>query len=152
MKQLKRKNRILIIIALLLCLIGSLNILIWHFFSDNENNAIIVQEKSYLREYEIIKDEVHIYCVVSLYNQGDSTASVKLIGDFSQEVKGGLLADSELEAYFTDLSADHVTIESETSMDYVNIEFVGKYAGTSQMSSRNLPAIRVCNVEKSFGE
>lgn len=54
--------------------------------------------------------------------------------------------ESELEAHFTDSSADYVTIESETSIDYVNIEFVGKYAGTLQMSSRNLPAIRILNI------
>ena len=144
--QMERKNKIVIIIVGLLCFIVVLSYFIWHFFSDNEDKVIILQEKSYLSEYEVINDEVHIYCVVSLYNQGNSAANVKLIGDFSQEVKGGLLVESELEAHFTDLSADYVTIESETSMDYVNIEFVGKYAGTSQMSSRNLPAIRILNV------
>ena len=142
----ERKNTIAIIIVGLLCVVVGLIYFIWHFFSDNEDNVIILQEKSYLSEYEVINDEVHIYCVVSLYNQGDSAADIKLIGDFSQEVKGGLLAESELEAYFTDLSADYVTIERGASMDYLNIEFVGKYAGTSQMSSRNLPAIRILNV------
>lgn len=112
-----------------------------------EDEVILIEDKSYLSDFEVTGDKVHIYCVVSLENTGDSSENIKLIGDFENEVGTGLLRSGVLEAHFMDEDSDTITLDGNSSINYVKVEFVGEYAGTSTMSSKELPSIEIVTEE-----
>lgn len=112
-----------------------------------EKDVVILPEESFLSDFEVIGNEVHIYCVVSLENQGSDSKTIKLSGDFQNEVNTGLLTSNSLEAHFVKENADTITLAGNSDAKYVEIEFVGEYAGTSVMSSKALPGITVLSEE-----
>ena len=57
----------------------------------NNSEVKIIENKSFLSDFEVIKNEVHIYCVVSLENNSSETKKIKLVGNFENEVDNGLL-------------------------------------------------------------
>lgn len=106
-----------------------------------KNRVIVINDDSFLDGFEVIDNEVHIYCVVSLKNNSSDSKKVKILGDFQEEVAIGLLKENELEACNT------IVIDGNSTLKYINIEFVGEYAGNAIMSSRRLPQISVVVVD-----
>lgn len=62
---------------------------------------------------------------------------------FIKEVDGGLLKSGTLEAHFIEEDTDTIIVEGNSNLTYVKVEFIGEYAGNSNMSSRELPSIEV---------
>lgn len=109
----------------------------------NNSEVKIIENKSYLSDFEVIKNEVHIYCVVSLENNSSETKKIKLVGNFENEVDNGLLISNNLEAHFIEADSNVINIEGTSNINYLKIEFVGECAGGSVMSSRSLPQIDI---------
>lgn len=134
---------VIIAVAVIICS----SLLMNYLRSSAAGSVVILQEESFLNEFEVIDDEVHIYCTVSLKNNSSSQKTVKISGHFLNEVRNGLLKEDRLEANFIKEASDSITIEGNSTIKYVQIEFVGEYAGNSQMSSRLLPDMGVIEIE-----
>lgn len=105
--------------------------------------VVIVEDESFLSDFEVIDNEVHIYCEISLKNNNSDSKEVKLIGNFQKEVDNGLLIEDNLEAYFIEEAADSIVVEGDSNIRNVKVEFVGEYGGNPAMSNRMLPCIEV---------
>lgn len=103
----------------------------------------IIENKSFLSDFEVVGNEVHIYCIVSLENNNSESKKIKLVGNFENEVDNGLLISNNLEAHFIEADSNVINIDGNSNINYLKIEFVGECAGGSVMSGRNLPQIDI---------
>lgn len=145
--KIKKKGSYVMKIVLLV--IAIILIIFCLFYKNNLANFVnnsevkIIENKSFLSDFEVIKNEVHIYCVVSLENNSSETKKIKLVGNFENEVDNGLLISNNLEAHFIEADSNVINIEGTSNINYLKIEFVGECAGGSVMSSRSLPQIDI---------
>ena len=145
----KIKKRGSYVMKIVLLVIASILIIFCLFYKNNLANFVnnsevkIIENKSFLSDFEVIKNEVHIYCVVSLENNSSETKKIKLVGNFENEVENGLLISNNLEAHFIEADSNVINIEGTSNINYLKIEFVGECAGGSVMSSRSLPQIDI---------
>lgn len=130
---------VIAIILIIFCLFYKNNLA--NFVNDSE--VKIIENKSFLSDFGVIENEVHIYCVVSLENNSSETKKIKLVGNFENEVDNGLLISNNLEAHFIEADSNVINIEGTSNINYLKIEFVGECAGGSVMSSRSLPQIDI---------
>lgn len=110
------------------------------------SKVTVIEDESYLEKFEVIDQEVHIYCTVSLINKSGDDKAVRLLGDFQEEVKIGLLQEKHLEAYFMEEGSNTIIIKGNSTIKNVKVVFVGEYAGNAAMSSRMLPQMKVFEV------
>lgn len=134
---------VLIVVAIVVCGVLYINV----FKNDAGDGVIIVKDESWHNNFQVTGDEVHISCIVSLKNNSSDMKKVKLVGSFPREVEIGLLKEGSLEAYFIKDAADSITLEGNSAITNIEIEFVGEYAGNSQMSSKLLPDMEVVEVQ-----
>ena len=145
----KIKKRGSYVMKIVLLVIAIILIIFCLFYKNNLANFVnnsevkIIENKSFLSDFEVIKNEVHIYCVVSLENTSSETKKIKLVGNFENEVDNGLLISNNLEAHFIEADSNVINIEGTSNINYLKIEFVGECAGGSVMSSRSLPQIDI---------
>lgn len=119
------------------------------YFENNEKECavMIIEDESFLSDFEVVNNEVHIHCVVSLQNNSSDTKEVRLAGNFPNEAESGLLKEDSLVAHFIKDNADSILIDGNSTVKYLEIEFVGEYAGKSGMNDRMLPNIEVIETE-----
>lgn len=147
MKSMVDKNRrVYTIISVVL--IGIAVIIGGCLFISSRSKVTVIADESYLDEFEVIDQEVHIYCTVSLRNRSDDDKTVRLRGDFQEEVDIGLLKEKHLEAIFMEGGSNTITIQGNSTVKNIEVEFVGEYAGNAVMSSRLLPQMKVIEVEE----
>lgn len=134
-------------IIIVVCLIG---LLLYGYLGGGsfleKSEVVILEAGSFLNDFEVIGDAVHVRCTVSLENRGSDPATVKLVGDFSQEVEGGLLKEGTLAGHFVEQDADRIRVDGNSQLKYLGVEFVGEFAGNAKMSSKLFPAITVMEV------
>lgn len=116
-------------------------------YNEMECAVMIVEDESFLSDFEVVNNEVHIHCVVSLKNNSSDTKEVRLVGNFPSEAESGLLKENSLVAHFIKDNTDSIIIDGNSTIKYIEIEFVGEYAGKSGMSDRMLPNIEVMETE-----
>lgn len=139
------KRRSVYIIIIFIAVIAS--IMIYRLIIIAKDRVSVINKESFFDEYEIIDDEVHIYCMISLRNNSSKTKKVKILGDFQKEVDIGLLKENNLEAYFVEEASSVIVIDGNSTLKYVKVEFVGEYAGNAIMSNRLLPQIKVIEID-----
>lgn len=139
------KRRSVYIIIIFIAVIAS--IIIYRLIIIAKDRVTVMNKESFFDEYEIIDDEVHIYCMISLRNNSSKTKKVKILGDFQKEVDIGLLKENNLEAYFVEEASSVIVIDGNSTLKYVKVEFVGEYAGNAIMSNRLLPQIKVIEID-----
>lgn len=142
------KKRMKIIFFIIIMLIIDYLLYIAYFEKNEQKSEVVVlKDESFLSEFEVIKDEVHIYCEVSLKNNSSDTKKIKLTGDFQKEAENGLLKEDSLKAYFIEFGTDNVVIEGNSSIKHIKIDFAGEYAGNPHMRNRLLPDIEVVEIK-----
>lgn len=139
----------LIVLVIIMITIMTFYFLYIHYFTRNTEDCavVIVKDESFLSEFEVINNEVHIYCVVSLKNNSSSSQEVKLVGNFEKEVENGLLKEDSLEAYFIEDNTNSVVVAGYSEIKNIKIEFVGEYAGNASLSNRMLPYVEVIEIK-----
>ncbi len=108
----------------------------------NKQTIYINEKKSYLSEFNINGDQVQFVCYITVCNEYNTDKAILIKGDFSSEAKNGLVYDEIL--YATDLNGEkceYTLKPKEEKSFYVN--FIGTFAGTNQMTSRQLPPILI---------
>ncbi|MCM1117947.1 MAG: hypothetical protein NC543_01090 [bacterium] len=141
----KNKRAYTIISAILL---GTAVIIGGCVFIASRSKVTVIADESYLDEFEVIDQEVHIYCIVSLRNRSGDDKTVRILGDFQEEVDMGLLKENHLEAFFVEDGSNTIIIKGNSTIRNIMIEFVGEYGGNAVMSSRLLPQMKVIEVEE----
>ncbi len=143
--MLDKRKSVYIIISFIIVILTVIISCYLKFFTKNE--VIVIEEESFFDDFEIVNDEVHIYCIVSLRNYSINDKKIKISGNFQEEVNIGLLKESDLEAYFMEEASNAIVIEGNSTLKYVKVEFVGEYAGNAILSNRSLPQIKVIEID-----
>lgn len=140
-----KRERVYVIISLLMIAVAL--IISCYLFISLRSKVVVLDDESFFDKYEVIDNEVHIYCIVSLKNNSSDSKKVKLLGDFQEEVNIGLLKEDTLEAYFVEDASSTIVIKGNSTIKYIKVEFVGEYAGNAIMSNRLLPKIEVIEID-----
>lgn len=141
------KGKITKILLLAIILIIAFVIIWICIVSRNKQSIYINEKKSYLSEFSIVGDEVQIVCYITICNTYDTDKTILVKGDFSREVENGLISDETL--YAVDLEKNkcqYMLQPNEEKSFYVT--FVGTFAGTEQMTNRQLPPISIEEVSQ----
>lgn len=130
-------------ISLLLVLLVTIFIVILMCIANRNKQSIYLNEKkSYLSEFNIVDDEVHITCYVTICNTYNTNKTVLIKGDFSNEVKSGLMSDEVLYAIDSKERKSEFTLRPKEEKSFY-VTFIGSFSGTKQMTSRRLPPITI---------
>lgn len=99
-------------------------------------------DESWLRRFSVKDDTVELRCHLLLENTSTQTVAIRIWGDFSEDVEGGLLKDAKLEAISAaDGSSPTLTV-APGKQEY-EIIFRGEFGGTAQKKDRLLPALTI---------
>ena len=113
--------------------------------NNNAHNFILLDETaSFFSDFEVVNDNVYIYCTIVLTNSTSNDSSFKVKGYFEDDVKGHLLLESELYAYDEERETTFSLHANETKM--FEICFIGKFGGRGIKKDRLLPEIEIIDV------
>lgn len=109
------------------------------------NKYILLDDTtSYFSDFEVVDDNVYIYCTIVLTNTTSKERSFRLEVFFEDDVKGHLLLESELYAYGEEKETTFSLHANETRE--FNICFAGKFGGRKIKKNRLLPKIEIIDV------
>ncbi len=112
--------------------------------ADVEKEIVIDTEKSFFSDFQVKNDKVYIYCTVLMRNFGGEEKKVTLKGVFPKDAENGLLKQKELAGYTIDYSSEVFVVEQ--GEHWIDVVFIGDFAGNNQKYSRLLPQIIIRNV------
>ena len=111
----------------------------------NLNKYILLDDTtSYFSDFEVVDDNVYIYCTIMLTNTTSKERSFRVKGFFEDDVKGHLLLESELYAYDEERETTFSLHANETKI--FEICFIGKFGGRGIKKNRLLPEIEIIDV------
>ena len=102
----------------------------------------IEKELSYYKDFAVEGDEVRIYCNVSVSNDTGELKTVRLLGQFPEDMENGLLTESELVAEHVELPGA-TTFVVPVGRTVYDIVFVGHKGTGDQKADRLLPEILI---------
>ena len=106
------------------------------------NREISIDGKeSFYSDFKIDNNKVYIYCNLLIKNTDKTNAKIAISGVFDNDVKNGLLKQSLLSGYTSDLETTEFNLEKGNN--WIEVVFVGDYAGRNQKYDRLLPEIRI---------
>ena len=106
------------------------------------NREISIDGKeSFYSDFKIDNNKVYIYCNLLIKNSDKTNAKIAISGVFDNDVKSGLLKQSLLSGYTSDLETTEFNLEKGNN--WIEVVFVGDYAGRNQKYDRLLPEIRI---------
>ena len=109
---------------------------------NNTHNFILLDETaSYFSDFEVVGDNVYIYCTVVLTNTTSKECMFRIKGFFEDDVKGHLLLEGELYAY--DKEKETVFSLRANEKKTFEICFSGKFGGREKKNNRLLPEIEI---------
>ena len=127
------KQKVLIMIALsfiVLCLC-----------SCHKREISVDNKESFCSDFKIENNKVYIYCNVLIKNPNEGSAKIALSGVFENDVKNGLLKEPLLNGYSSDLETAEFKLEKGDN--WIEVVFIGDYAGKNQKYDRLLPEIKI---------
>lgn len=134
------KKQMVIVLALFLTILM--------FGCNKENNThtfiLLDETASYFSDFEVVNDNVYIYCTIVLTNTTSKESSFRVKGFFEDDVKGHLLLESELYAYGEGMETTFSLHANETKA--FEICFVGRFGGRYKKKNRLLPKIEIIDV------
>lgn len=122
-----------ILILLLLVSLGACK-------SADKGEVFVVREKSMLRNFKVEDGQVRFSCSVCFDNTDAHSQVISLIGNFTEDVKGGLVKERWIPGE-SEMGEDIFLLPpGETTLELV---FIGTFAGTAEKQSRLLPEIEI---------
>lgn len=125
---------------LLIIIVFSFIVLLLYYFSLQRAISIDYDE-SYYSNFKVENDKVYINCNILIKNPNNAGSMIELAGMFDNDVKNGLLKKSLLTGYSTD--CETTTFNLKKGDNWIEVVFIGDYAGKSQKYDRLLPEIRI---------
>ncbi len=120
-------------------------IMILGLCSCQEKEIGIDTEESFYSDFEVEDEQVLIYCTILIENPTKSEANITLSANFDDDVKLGLLEEASLDGYQPDLETK--TFKLIKGDNWIDVVFIGDYAGKNQKHDRLLPDIQLKVVE-----
>ena len=114
--------------------------------SCSKKDISINKEESFYSKFEVINEQVLIHCTILVENPTNAERNVTFSANFENDVKIGLLKTAQLDGYQTDLETNSFTINKGDN--WIDVVFIGEYAGKNQKHDRLLPDIQMNIVEK----
>lgn len=108
-----------------------------------QGTTLFVDEDcSWFCDFSVSENYVQFKCHLCLVNQTDEMQTVYLLGNFKEDVKGGLVFEENILASSQDDPSDSkfLLLPGANTFDVV---FVGTYGGTHQKANRLLPSISI---------
>lgn len=97
--------------------------------------------ESFYSDFEVKDEKVLIYCTILVKNPTKSETNITLSANFDNDVKLGLLKDASLDGYQSDLETK--TFNIIKGDNWIDVVFIGEYAGKNQKHDRLLPDIQL---------
>lgn len=113
-------------------------VIIAGIFIFKKNNAVVIldnSEKSYFVDFYIDGDKVYFECVLNIYSDKDTKATVSATD--ADNVKTGLLKSSKLIGI--DKTDNDTTFNLKAGENEVTVLFEGEYDGVPQIFAREIP-------------
>ena len=108
----------------------------------------IVKDQSSLLDVERIGNNAVVTCRVAVKNSTDKTAAVKLYANFENEYKSGMYSIDFAVAKVDGSELVAVPVGETVTVDAVfEVAFAADYVGEDLISSRELPAISINEIE-----
>lgn len=104
----------------------------------DSNEILFCSDDSYLIDYYVDADNVHIICVVVLENRSNNDITVTINARSQEDVTTGLLTNADLTGFNSESSNQFFTVPAEKKQEYI-IDFYGEYGGTNQKYDRLIP-------------
>lgn len=122
-----------------------LSFMVLCFCSCQKREISIDGKESFYSGFEIENDKVYIYCNVLIKNPNKDVAKIALSGIFENDAKNGLLKETMLTGYASDLETTEFNLENGDNR--IEVVFIGDYAGKSQKYDRLLPQIKISELQ-----
>lgn len=120
-------------------------IMIFGLCSCQKKEIRIDTEESFYSNFEVKDEKVLIYCTILIKNPTNAEANITLSANFDKDVKLGLLKESSLDGYQPDLETK--TFKLIKGDNWIDVVFIGDYAGKYQKHDRLLPDIQMKVIE-----
>ena len=143
----KSRRLISLLIAVLLLLTAC---------SSNKEPVKLIEADSFFSDFAICQDKVLFLCRLRIDNLAGDAMTVRISGEFRDDVKNGLVTESALPGYAVDdetarAFADGIKQRSEEislqpGQNELWIVFVGTHGSGNQKNDRNLPKITITPV------
>lgn len=127
------KNKLLIFPLVVIMILG--------LCSCQKKEIRIETEESFYSDFEVKDEKVLIYCTILVKNPTKSETNITLSANFDDDVKLGLLKDPSLDGYQPDLKTK--TFKLIKGDNWIDVVFIGEYAGKNQKHDRLLPDIQL---------
>ena len=101
--------------------------------------------ESFYSSFKIENNKVYIYCNVLIKNPNKDAVKIALSGLFENDVKNGLLKESLLTGYASDFETTEFNLGNGDN--WIEVVFIGDYAGKNQKYDRLLPEIRIIELQ-----
>lgn len=128
-----------------LLIIFVLSLIVLCFCSCQKREISIDSKESFYSSFKIENNKVYIYCNVLIKNPYKDITKIALSGIFENDVKNGLLKESLLTGYASDFETTEFKLENGDN--WVEVVFIGDYAGKSQKYDRLLPQIKISELQ-----
>jgi len=120
-------------------------IIVFALCSCQKKEIRIDTEESFYSDFEVKDEKVLIYCTILIENPTNAETNITLSANFDNDVKLGLLKESSLDGYQPDLETK--TFKLIKGDNWIDVVFIGEYAGKNQKHDRLLPDIQLKVVE-----
>ena len=106
--------------------------------------------ESFYSSFKIENNKVYIYCNVLIKNPNKDAVKIAISGLFENDVKNGLLKESLLTGYASDFETTEFNLGNGDN--WIEVVFIGDYAGKSQKYDRLLPEIKISKLQGNPSE
>ena len=107
---------------------------------------VFILGSGYLKQENRPKKDIVI--LESIENRSDVDKTIRIVGDFKNEINTGLLKERKLQGVFTDENSNEITIASNSTQKNRSVVFYGEYGGVKKMKNRNLPDIEIIELSE----
>lgn len=120
-------------------------IIVFALCSCQKKEIRIDTEESFYSNFEVKDEKVLIYCTILVKNPTKAETTITLSANFDNDVKMGLLKESSLDGYQSNLETK--TFKLNKGDNWIDVVFIGEYAGKNQKHDRLLPDIQMKVIE-----
>lgn len=132
-----RRKNFFVWLFILIFIVSLPILLIWGH--QRKNNVVsVVNDESYLIDFSVIDNKVHINCYITLENNTLEEKVVKLSCIDKDDVNIGLLKDPHLYA-INENGDEFKSILLPNTKEKYNVTFIGEYGGNMQKINRLVP-------------